>query len=102
MDKWIEGMEGLNIEYEEQPERIDMGGVIMDKEKKALLENSTWLSTGEVARALGVNVQTARKWMREGTIERTQLPGGHYRCHIDTIKKIIEDGSLKGRKKKNE
>ena len=37
------------------------------------------LSTGEVASALGVTINTVKRWAREGEIEAIVLPSGHHR-----------------------
>lgn len=37
------------------------------------------LSTGDVARSLGVTINTVRSWIRSGKVKAVRLPSGHYR-----------------------
>jgi len=38
-----------------------------------------YLTTGEAAKACGVRVNTIKRWIRNGDIEATLTPGGHWR-----------------------
>ena len=37
------------------------------------------ITTGEIARRLGVSLPTVKKWIREGRLEAFRTPGGHHR-----------------------
>lgn len=37
------------------------------------------LTTGQVARELGVTINTVKSWIREGKLAGLRLPSGHYR-----------------------
>lgn len=37
------------------------------------------VTTGAVARALGVSINTVKAWIRAGKVEAIRLPSGHYR-----------------------
>lgn len=41
--------------------------------------NEEMLTTGDVARRLGVTINTVKRWAREGRIEAVLLPSGHHR-----------------------
>jgi excisionase family DNA binding protein len=43
------------------------------------------VSTGEVARRLGVSAPTVKKWIREGRLEAFRTPGGHHRIPVSAF-----------------
>ena len=48
------------------------------------------LSTGQVAKKLGVSTQAVINWIEAEKIEAIKLPGGHYRIPADQFKTAAE------------
>ena len=48
------------------------------------------LSTGQVAKKLGVSTQAVLNWIEAGKLEAIKLPGGHYRIPADQFKSNAE------------
>ena len=48
------------------------------------------LSTGQVAKKLGVSTQAVINWIEAEKIEAIKLPGGHYRIPADQFKTTTE------------
>jgi len=48
------------------------------------------LSTGQVAKKLGVSTQAVINWIEAEKIEAIKLPGGHYRIPADQFKTTAE------------
>jgi excisionase family DNA binding protein len=48
------------------------------------------LSTGQVAKKLGVSTQAVINWIESEKIEAIKLPGGHYRIPTDQFKTTAE------------
>ena len=46
------------------------------------------LSVAEVAVELGVARITVHRWLKAGTIDGFQLPGGHYRIPLSEVHRI--------------
>ena len=69
-----------------------------DPEQVGILKNfansikldSEMLSTGQVAKKLGVSTQAVINWIEAEKIEAIKLPGGHYRIPADQFKTTIE------------
>jgi excisionase family DNA binding protein len=50
-----------------------------------------WITPGEVAEQLGVDVATVKRWLREGKLPEAQrLPGGAYRLPADTARRLLK------------
>ena len=50
------------------------------------------VSTGEAARALGVNVRTLQRWVREGSVTPDlTTAGGHHRFDVDRLRVQLDD-----------
>lgn len=49
------------------------------------------LSTGKAAKALGVSINTVRRWRRAGMLPYAQLPNGHYRYPRAALEQILRD-----------
>ncbi len=50
------------------------------------------LSTGEVARELGVSRAAVLSWVREGKITPTlTTPGGHHRFDLDDVRRQLRE-----------
>lgn len=47
------------------------------------------LSTGEVARSLGVTINTVKSWIRSGKIKAVRLPSGHYRIPASERERLL-------------
>lgn len=46
-----------------------------------------YVSTGEAARALGVDIRSLQRWVQRGEIEPDYVtPGGHYRWDVERIR----------------
>lgn len=52
--------------------------------------DSEMLSTGQVAKKLGVSTQAVINWIEAEKLEAIKLPGGHYRIPADQFKTTIE------------
>lgn len=69
-----------------------------DPEQVGILKNfansikldSEMLSTGQVAKKLGVSTQAVINWIESKKLEAIKLPGGHYRIPADQFKTTIE------------
>ena len=51
------------------------------------------LTIGEAARALGVSVDTIRRWSDDGRITAVVLPSGHRRFHVEDIEALLHPTS---------
>ena len=49
-----------------------------------------YLTIGEVARAVGVSVDTIRRWSDKGLLPCTVLPGGHRRYRAEDVNAILD------------
>ena len=47
------------------------------------------LTTGDVARALGVTINTVKAWIRGGRVQATRLPSGHYRIPEGELDRLL-------------
>jgi len=52
--------------------------------------DSEMLSTGQVAKKLGVSTQAVINWIEAGKLEAIKLPGGHYRIPADQFRTTAE------------
>ena len=48
------------------------------------------LSTGQVAKKLGVSTQAVINWIEAGKLEAIKLPGGHYWISADQFRTTVE------------
>lgn len=46
------------------------------------------LTSGDVARALGVTINTVKSWIRKGQLSAVRLPSGHYRISRVELERI--------------
>lgn len=53
-------------------------------------EDDPVLTTRDAARHLGVAVSTAQLWMESGAIPSWKTPGGHRRCRLSDVRRLIE------------
>lgn len=52
-----------------------------------------YLTTGDVARALGVTINTVKAWIRRGQVEAIRLPSGHYRIPATELERFRGNAS---------
>jgi excisionase family DNA binding protein len=52
---------------------------------------SEWLSTGEVAKRLGVARSTVSRWISLEQIRYVRLPSGHYRIPRTEVEKLLRE-----------
>jgi excisionase family DNA binding protein len=55
-----------------------------------MAEEKKFLTTGEVAKMLGVTPLTVWRWCKEGKIKAIRTAGGQYRIPAEEVKKILE------------
>jgi excisionase family DNA binding protein len=52
------------------------------------------MTTGDVARALGVTVNTVKAWIRGGAVQAIRLPSGHFRIPRRELERLLQgDGA---------
>lgn len=49
------------------------------------------MSVGEAAAALGVHVDTVRRWEKDGRIKCVRTPTGHRRFHPEEVQALLEN-----------
>lgn len=55
------------------------------------------VSTGVVARRLGVTVNTVKNWIRKGILQGIRLPSGHYRIPLSELERLTAARPLAAR-----
>ena len=63
---------------------------ILKKFANSIKLDGEMLSTGEVAKKLGVSTQAVINWIEAEKLEAIKLPGGHYRVPADQFKTTTE------------
>jgi len=53
----------------------------------------TVLTTRDAARLLGVAVSTAQLWMETGAIDSWKTPGGHRRCKLSSVQRLVDSAA---------
>lgn len=53
--------------------------------------SGAFLTTGAVARAMGVTINTVKAWIRRGQVEAVRLPSGHYRIPASELQRLRGD-----------
>jgi excisionase family DNA binding protein len=53
----------------------------------------SWVSSGEVARALNMTNAAIRRWAREGLLESIKTPGGQYRFRREAVSNLTKQRS---------
>lgn len=48
-----------------------------------------YLTTGDVARALGVSLNTVKSWIHKGMLDAVRLPSGHHRIPRSELDRIL-------------
>ncbi|MFN2489092.1 MAG: helix-turn-helix domain-containing protein [Actinomycetota bacterium] len=49
------------------------------------------VTTGDVARSLGVSINSVKAWIRAGAIRAVRLPSGHYRIPKEELDKLLRE-----------
>ena len=50
----------------------------------------SWVTSGEVARALNMTDAAIRRWAREGLLESIKTPGGQYRFRREAVSNLTK------------
>ena len=56
------------------------------------------LSAGQLAKELGVHIETIRRWDKEGKIKATRTSGGHRRFDLNQVKAMLDNEKLKDKR----
>lgn len=51
------------------------------------------LEPGDVARMLGVNPRTVKRWADDGRLPSFRTPGGHRRFYLSDVKEAVDAAS---------
>src|SRR5665647_2948983 len=58
--------------------------------------DTTWLRVADVARLLGVSVNTVRRWTDAGRIAAYRSPGGHRRYLAEDVHALLSEEEVAG------
>ena len=61
----------------------------------------SWVTSGEVARALNMTDAAIRRWAREGLLEAIKTPGGQYRFRREALSDLMKSRQPKGTRAKS-
>ena len=56
------------------------------------------LSIGQLAKELGVHIETIRRWDKEGKIKAVRTTGGHRRFDVNQVKAMLDNEKLKDKR----
>lgn len=68
------------------------------RRRSSTMERSekSWVTSGEVARALNMTDAAIRRWAREGLLDAIKTPGGQYRFRREAVTDLMKSRSFKG------
>jgi excisionase family DNA binding protein len=61
----------------------------------------SWVTSGEVARALNMTDAAIRRWAREGLLDAIKTPGGQYRFRREALSNLMKSRQPKGPRAKS-
>ena len=83
--------------YVPAEERTGMAGT--RRSARTDRSQKSWVTSGEVARALNMTDAAIRRWAREGLLEAIKTPGGQYRFRREALSNLMKSRQPKGARK---
>jgi excisionase family DNA binding protein len=76
---------------------VETGDTVISVDERSGAMTQRWdrhLSTGKVARALGLSNSTVQAYAREGVVPASTTPGGQYRFNLDEVRQALSGDPL--------